>query len=478
MHATIEKVSNLERRLHVALPMQEIEAEVESRLKRLARSVKMHGFRPGKVPLRLVQAQFGGQVRQEVLGDALQKSFGEAVRQQNLRVAGYPRFEPRAPAPAGDAAAAAGGDAAAGEGAQSANAGGSAAPGGEAPAAEQPPQVEFSATFEVYPEVTIGDVSATIVVRPAVAVGDAEVAKTVDILRKQRVHYHAVERGAQAGDRITVDYQGSIDGAPFEGGNGNDHTTILGEGRLLAEFEKQVEGAKPGERRKFELTFPEDYHGKEVAGKTAQFEVTVKHVAAPHLPEVNADFAKSLGIADGDLTKMHADVKANLEREVRRRRDARVKDQVMKTLLETASIELPRSLVRMEIERLMQGMRQDLAGRGLKPENIPMPAEAFEPEARKRVALGLIVAELVRRENLAARPEQVKAMVQDYAESYEKPEEVVRWYYQSQDRLREVESLVLENNVVEWVLGRAIVEDRPTDFDDLMDNKVTTGAAP
>lgn len=446
MQATLEKVSNLERRLNVALPMQEIEAEVQSRLKRLARSVKMHGFRPGKVPYRLVQAQFGGQVRQEVLGDALQKSFGEAIRQQNLRVAGYPRFEPRAPAPAGEAAA-------------------------EGTAGETPPQVEFSATFEVYPEVTIGELSAATVARPVVTVGEAEVDKTVEILRKQRVHYHAVERGAQTGDRITIDYQGRIDEVAFEGGSGSDHSTILGEGRLLPEFEKQVQDAKPGERRKFELTFPEDYHGKDVAGKTAQFEVTVKQVAAPHLPDVNADFAKSLGIADGDLGKMRADVKANLEREVRRRRDARVKEQVMKTLLERSSIELPRALVQMEIERLMQGMRQDLANRGLKPENIPMPAEAFEPEARKRVTLGLIVAELVRRENLAARPEQVKSMVQDYAESYEKPEEVVRWYYQSQDRLREVESLVLENNVVEWVLSKANVEDQPTDFDELMGNK-------
>lgn len=455
MQATIEKVSNLERRLNVALPIREIEAEVETRLKRLARSVKMHGFRPGKVPLRLVEAQYGGQVRQEVLGDALQKSFGEAVRQQNLRVAGYPRFEPRSPAPAPEVSA------------------------DEAPAApaERPQQVEFSATFEVYPDVTIGDLSAASLLRPIVVVGDAEIDKTVEILRKQRVHYHEVDRGAVAGDRITVDYQGTIDGVPFEGGSGNDHSTILGEGRLLAEFEKQVAGAKPGEQRKFELTFPEDYHGKEVAGKTAQFEVTVKHVAGPHLPDVNADFAKSLGVADGDLEKMRADVKANLEREVRRRRDARIKDQVMKALLEASSIELPRALVQLEIERLMQGMRQDLAGRGLKPENIPMPAEAFEPEARKRVTLGLIVAELVRRENLAARPDQIKAMVQDYADSYEKPEEVVRWYYQSQDRLREVESLVLENNVVEWVLARAKVEDRSTDFDELMGKQATAGAA-
>jgi trigger factor len=439
MQATIEKVSNLERRLNVALPTQEIEAEVESRLKRLARSVKMAGFRPGKVPYRLVQAQFGGQVRQEVLGDALQRSFGEAVRQQNLRVAGFPRFEPVQR----DAAQI-------------------------SPAPE--PQFEFSATFEVYPEVTLGDLSAVTVRRPSVEVGEAEVDKTVEILRRQRVHYHPVERAAQPGDSITVDYHGTIDAAPFEGGTGADHTTVLGQGRLLKEFEERVVGMKAGESSTFELTFPQDYHGKDVAGKTAQFSVALKKVAAPHLPDIDAQFAKSLGIADGDIAKMRADVRANLEREVRRRRDARVKDQVMKALLETSVIELPKSLVQMEIERLMEGMRRDLEARGLKAADIPMPAEAFEPEARKRVALGLIMSDLVRRENLAARPEQVKAVVQDYAASYEKPEEVVRWYYQSQDRLREVESLVLESNVVGWALGKVKVEDQPTDFDDLMGN--------
>jgi trigger factor len=332
------------------------------------------------------------------------------------------------------------------------------------------PQFEFSATFEIYPEVTLGDLSAVTVRRPSVEVGEAEVDKTVEILRRQRVHYHPVDRGAQPGDSITVDYHGTIDAAPFEGGSGADHTTVLGQGRLLKEFEERVVGMKAGESSTFELTFPQDYHGKDVAGKTARFSVALKKVAAPHLPEIDAQFAKSLGIADGDLAKMRADVRANLEREVRRRRDARVKDQVMKALLETSVIELPKSLVQMEIERLMEGMRRDLEARGLTAADIPMPAEAFEPEARKRVALGLIVADLVRRENLAARPEQVKAVVQDYAASYEKPEEVVRWYYQSQDRLREVESLVLESNVVEWALGKVKVEDQPTDFDELMGN--------
>ncbi len=430
MQATIEKVSNLERRLNVSLPMQEIETEVESRLKRMARDLRMHGFRPGKVPFRLIQQTYGGQVRQEVLGDVLQKSFGEAIRQQNLRVAGYPRFEPK-------------------------------------PAAEGN-QVEFSATFEVYPEVSVGDLSAVQVDRPVVSVGEAEVDKTVEILRKQRTHYREVEREARTGDSITLDYQGTINGEAFEGGSGTDHSTVLGEGRLLAGFEQAVVGMRAGETRTFELTFPEDYHGKEVAGKTANFHVTVKRVAEPVVPEANADFAKALGIADGDLGKMRADVKGNLEREVRRRRDARVKEQVMKALLESSSVELPKALVQLEIERLMEGMRRDLEARGLKTQDIPMPAEAFEPEAKKRVTLGLIIAELVKREGLAAKPEQIKAVVQDYAQSYERPEEVMRWYYQSQDRLREVESLVLENNVVDWALSNVKVEDKPTDFDELM----------
>lgn len=431
MQATIEKVSNLERRLNVALPMQEIEAEVESRLKRLARSLKMHGFRPGKVPYRLVQAQYGGQVRQEVLGDALQKSFGEAVRQQNLRVAGYPRFEP-------------------------------------AQAGEDVQEVQFSATFEVYPDITIGDLSAVEIERPVVEVGDAEIDKTVEILRKQRVHYHDVERAAQAGDQVLIDYDGSIGGLPFEGGAATGHSTVLGEGRLLPDFEQHVLGARAGETRSFELAFPEDYHGKDVAGKMARFEVSIQRVAEPHLPEVDAEFAKTLGVADGDLAQMRNEIKANLEREVRRRTQARVKDLVMKALLENSSIELPKALVQMEMERLMEGMRRDLGARGLKAEDMPMPSEMFEPEARRRVALGLIVSDLVRRESLVAQPDEVKTVVHDYAESYERPEEVVRWYYQSPERLREVESLVLENNVVDWVLSRVKVQDKPTDFDELM----------
>jgi trigger factor len=432
MQATIEKVSNLQRRLNVTLPAEEIDAEVENRLKRLARNVRMHGFRPGKVPFRLVQQQYGGQVRQEVLGDALQKTFGEAVRSQNLRVAGFPRFE--------------------------------------AKPTEGQDKVEYSATFEIYPEIELSDVSQATIERPVVEVGDAEVDKTIEILRKQRVAYHPSDRGAQNGDRITIDYTGTHEGNEFEGGSGKDHITVLGEGRLLADFEKSVAGLRAGESRSFELTFPEDYHGKDMAGKTASFSVTVKQIEEPHLPEVDAEFAKQLGIGDGDIGKMRTDIKANLEREVRRRIQARVKDQVMKTLLDHAKLELPNALVDMEVERLAAGMRQDLAGRGLKAEDIPMPREAFEPEARKRVGLGLIVSDLVRQHNLQAKPDQIKAVVQDYADSYERPEEVMRWYYQSADRLREVESLVLEDNVVQWMLSQAKTQDTQADFDELMGN--------
>lgn len=435
MHATIEKVSALERRLNVSLPSQEINSEVENRLKTMARKVRMHGFRPGKVPYRLVQQQYGGQIQQEVLGDALQKTFGEAIKQQNLRVAGYPRFE--------------------------------------AKSTDVKENFEFSATFEIYPDIELGPLDNVTIVRPLVVAGDAEVDKTIEILRKQRVTYTEVQRGAQTGDQVTIDYRGVHDGKEFEGGSGTNHATVLGEGRLLADFEKHVLGMTAGEQRAFELTFPEDYHGKDLAGKTAQFDVTVKKVEAPVLPEVDAEFAKQLGIPDGDVTKMREDIRSNLEREVRRRVQARVKDQVMKTLLDNTKLEVPKSLVEMEVERLMAGMRQDLANRGMKPDDIPMPREAFEPEAVKRVTLGLIVAEAVRKNDLQAKPDQIKTVVQEYAESYEKPEEVVRWYYQSPERLRDVESLVLEDNVVQWVLSRAKIEEQPADFDELMGNART-----
>lgn len=435
MQTNLERLGELVRRLSVTLPAAELESEVETRLKRLSRTVKLHGFRPGKVPLKVVAQQFGTQVRQEVFGDAMQRSFGEAVREQNLKVAGFPRFD-------------------------------------AAPPAENAAEFQYSATFEVYPDVAVGDIKGATIRRAVHEVSDADVDQTVEKLRGQRVRYEAAAREAQNGDRLTLDYHGTIDGQEFTGNSGKDIQVVLGEGRLLPDFESNLLGARSGAEKAFDLRFPDDYHGKEVAGKTARFQVTVKEVAAPHLPEVNSDFAKSLGVADGDLAKMRAEIRANLEREVKLRLKNRVKEQVMQSLLDATPLETPQGLVRGEVERMQVAARQDLAARGVKvTDQTPLPADLFEKQAQRRVSLGLILAELVKAHGLLAKPEQVRAMVEELAQSYERPEEMVKWYYASQDRLREIESAVLEDNVVQWALETAKVEETPIDFDELMGNK-------
>ena len=435
MQANLENLSTLERRLSVAVPMAEIEQEVDTRLKRLTRTVKMHGFRPGKVPMKVIAQQYGPQVRQEVLGDTLQRSFGEAVRQQNLKVAGYPRFEPK---PFGDGAS----------------------------------DFEYSATFEVYPDVQLGDVTGAKISRPQLEVGETEVDRTIEIMRKQRVTYDKADRAAENADQITMSYRGTIDGTEFAGGKAENQAVVLGEGRLLADFESQLQGMKAGESKTFELRFPDDYHGKDVAGKTATFEISVSEVAAPKLPEIDADFAKSLGVADGDIDKMRQEIRGNLEREVKGRLKSRVKDQVMQALLDSTKVEVPKSLIESEVERLRELTRQDFAARGIPvKEDTPLPAEMFQSQAERRVNLGLILAELVKTHQLQAKPEQVRGIVEEQAQSYENPQEVVRWYYQAPERLREIESMVLEDNVVEWALKSAQVDDTPIAFDELMGNR-------
>jgi len=434
MQANLETLGALERRLSVAVPIAEINIEVETRLKRLSRTVKLHGFRPGKVPLKVVAQQFGSQVRQEVLGDTLQKTFGEVVKQQNLKVAGYPRFEAK-------------------------------------PLPDSASDFEFSATFEVYPDVRVGDISGKTIERPTLEVGDAEVDKTIEIMRKQRTTFEPAARAAQDGDRVTMDYAGTIDGKVFDGGVAQGTSVVLGAGRMLPDFEKALLGAKAGEVRSFELRFPDDYHGKEVAGKTARFEVAVKEVAAPKLPALDTEFAKSVGVADGDLGKLRAEVKDNLMREVKLRLKNRVRDQVMDAFLSVTQVEVPRSLVDMEIERLGATARQDLAARGMKMNaDTPIPADLFEKQAVRRVNLGLILAELVKQKGLLPKPEQVRAAVEEQAQSYERPEEVVKWFYGSPERLRDIESAVLEENVVRWALSTAKIKDQPAVFDELMGN--------
>jgi trigger factor len=435
MQANLETLSALERKLSVSLPAADIDSEVENRLKRLSRTVRLHGFRPGKVPLKVVAQQYGTQVRQEVLGDAMQRSFGEAVRQQNLRVAGYPTFEPK-------------------------------------PVTEGAAEFHYSATFEIYPEVRVGDIAARTIERAVLEVTDADVEKTLEIMRKQRARFEPVERAAREADRATIDFRGTIAGAEFQGSSGSGQAAVLGEGRLLPDFEAGVVGMKPGETKDFDVRFPDDYHGREVAGKTARFRVTVNAVAEPHLPAVDADFAKSLGVADGDLAKMRAEIRANVEREVKVKLRNRVREQVMQALLDATPVEPPRSLVQMELQNLRAGARQELAARGVQvPADAPLPADMFEQQALRRVSLGLILGEVVKLNGLYPKPEQVRVLVEEQAQSYERPAEVVKWFYATPERLREIESAVLEDNVVAWALGVAKVTDKQVDFDELMEKR-------
>lgn len=430
MQQTVESLGALERRIDLTVPAESIDKEVQTRLSRLARTVKMPGFRPGKVPLKMIAQTYGAQVQAEVMNDKVGEAFNTAVTANNLRVAGQPRVEPRAV-----------------EGTQ---------------------DLAFSATFEVYPDVTLGDLSTVAVQRAACPVGDAEIDRTLEIMRKQRATYEDVDRAAADGDVVTIDFTGTQDGTPFEGGSATDFPFTLGQGRMLPEFESAVTGMKPGESKTFPLTFPADYSAKELAGKTVQFEVSVKKVQQPVLPPLDAEFARSLGIADGDLGKMRAEIRTNLEREVASRLRARTKDSVMSGLLTVASFEVPKSLVEADKERLAEMARNDLVARGVSAKDAPLPLDLFAPQAERRVRLGLLLAEVVRTNSLQPRPDQIRKMVEEMAQSYERPQEVINWYLSDRKRLGELETLALEDNVTNWVLERAKVVDTPVAFDELM----------
>jgi trigger factor len=399
----------------------------------MGRNVKMSGFRPGKVPFSIVKQQYGDQARHEVLSEELDRVFGEAVTAQKMRVAGYPRIEPKT--------------------------------------SESTTHLEFSAIFEIYPEITPGDLSAAEIERPVLEVSATEIDKTLDILRQQRVAFEDTDRAAAKADRVVIDFLGKKDGVPFQGGQASDYPFVLGQGQMLPDFENAVEGAKTGETKTFDLTFPADYHATDLAGQTVQFEITVKQVQAPKLPEVDADFAVSMGVADGDVAKMKAEIEANLKREVKRRIEGKIKDQVMEALLKANPITVPAALVDMEVQRLMQAARQDMEQRGMKTKDFPIQPEWFTDQAKRRVTLGLILAEVVKTQKLQATPEQVRAMLEETAQSYEQPEEVIRWYYAQPQRLQEVEGVAIENNVVAWVLGQAKVTDKAAVFDELMGQK-------
>jgi trigger factor len=433
MAVTVETLEKLERRITLTIPATEISSEVDARLKKLSRTVKADGFRPGKVPMSVVAQRYGYSVQYEVVNDKVGQAFNSAANEAQLRVAGLPRITQKDEAPAGE--------------------------------------LSFDATFEVYPEVKLGDLASVEVERVSSDVTDAAIDRTVDILRKQRRSFAqrpAVE-GAAETDRVTIDFEGKIDGEPFSGGKAEAFQFIIGEGQMLEQFDKAVRGMKVGDSKTFPLQFPEDYHGKDVAGKEADFLVTITKIEAQNLPEIDEDFVKSLGIADGTVDAMRADVKKNLEREVKFRVLSRNKGAAMDALVKVAELDVPKALVDGELERLVASARDDLKQRGVKDaDKAPIPNEIFQPQAERRVRLGLVVAELVRANNLQAKPDQLQAHIEELAQSYEKPSEVVRWYLSDRQRMAEVEAVVIENNVTQHVLGLAKVVEKALPFDELM----------
>lgn len=433
MQPVVETLSGLERRVDLVVSLADVEKEVQSQLKRVARTAKVQGFRPGKAPLSLIERSHGPGIRYDVINTEVGRALDKVIEESKLRIAGTPNVEPKT------------------EGVEEGFMG-------------------FSATFEVYPEVAVPDLAQLEVKRTNVQVGEEEIQRTIDILRKQRADYQAREgREAQDNDRVTLDFVGTIDGEPFEGGSAEGFSFVLGQGRMLPEFETAVRGLKAGDTKTFPLEFPEDYAGKEVAGKKAEFQITVTEVAEGILPELDSEFAKSLGQAEGDVEKLLADVRANIEREVKSRATSRTKNSVMEALINAASFDVPKALVESDAQGRVAAAREELKQRGVpNADSMPIPAEAFSAESERRVRLGLLVAQLVETADLRAKPEQVRARIEELAQNYEQPAQVVAYYLSDRQRRSEIEAVVLEDNVVEYVLSQAKVTDENIDFDEIM----------
>ena len=432
MSATIEQLEHLERKIVVTLKWDDINAEFDKRLKKVAKKAKIDGFRPGHAPVKMVASMYGASIQNDVLNDMAQEVFNNEIIEQKIRIADVLRLEPV-------------------EG-----------------AAENNDIFQAAFIFEVLPEVKLVDLSGLNIEKSVANVGEEEVDKTIEILRKQRTRYNRVEREAQNGDRVIIDFEGKIDGVVFEGGTSQNYPFVLGEGQMLPEFEAGVVGLKEGESKDVEVNFPEDYHGQDVAGKTAVFNITVKNVAAAELPEVDEQFAKALGISDGDVNKMREEVKKNVGREVKRRTDAQNVEAVMTALRESHEFDLPNSLVNEEAGRLAEEMKQNLVQQGLDAQDVQLPIDMFKERAAERVKVGLILPVLVEENKLQPTEEQVKKIINEFAESYEDPQEVIDWYFADRQRLQGPMNLALEANVVDFVLSKAKVTEKTLSFDDVM----------
>ena len=429
MQVSVEATGGLERRMTVEIPEERITNEVSSRLQRLSKSVRIKGFRPGKVPMKVVAQQYGRQVREEVLGEVIQNSYFEAVSQEKLNPAGMPKIEPET--------------------------------------IEDGKALRYVAIFEVVPEPEVADVSGAKLEREVAEVSDADVDKMLENLRTQRAEWKEVERAADKGDRLNVTFKGTIDGEEFAGNSGENVPITLGAGRMIEGFEDGLAGAKAGDELTLDLKFPDDYPHKEVAGKPVQFQVTVNQVEEPHLPELNEEFAKEFGIGDGSLESLRQEVRDNMARELKQVLGGKNKQRVMDLLLEMNKIVLPKALIEQEAENLKQQMMQQMYTPRDKA-GADLDASLFHGQAERRVALGLILAELVKQHELKVSDEALRAKVEEIASTYENPQQVIDWHYADTQRLSQIHGLVLEDTVVEWIYSQADVAEKSSSFDEVM----------
>ncbi|WP_111656485.1 trigger factor [Isoalcanivorax indicus] len=427
MQVSVETTSGLERRLTVGVPAEKLDSAVKARLADAQKNLRINGFRPGKVPMIEVKRRFGQAVRDEVLGEVMRESFIEAVGKENIEPAGMPDFEPTVNEPGKD--------------------------------------LEFVATFEVYPEIELAALGAVEVEKPATEITDADVDKMIEQLREQRASFETVERAAAKGDRVNINYAGTLDGEAFEGGTADGQQLVLGSGQMIPGFEEGIEGLSAGEQKTIDVTFPEDYQAEELKGKTAQFAITVNKVEAKQLPEIDDAFMEQFGVKEGGMDAFRAEVRKNMERELKNALRNKVKEQVMNGLVEAHSFDVPGALVRGEIQRMRQQMMQQFGG-GQQFDASMLPEELFREQAERSVRLGLIVRQILEKHELKADADKVRAQVEEIASQYEQPEEVVSWVYSNPQQLQQIEGAVLEEQVVELVLGQAKVSEKAMSYEE------------
>ncbi|NQD38713.1 trigger factor [Permianibacter sp. IMCC34836] len=433
MQVSVEVLNGLERRVTIGVPAESIESEISKRLQQLSRSQRLPGFRPGKLPMNVVNQRWGDTVRREVWGDTMQRSFYEAVMKEKLNPAGNPRIEPKK--------------------------------------LEAGKDVEFVATFEVYPEFTVAGLDKIAVEKPIADVTDADVETMLETLRKQRSSWAVVERAAKDGDQVTIDFVGTVDGQAFEGGSANGVKVVIGSNSMIPGFEEGLVGAKAGGSVELNVTFPEDYGNADLAGKAAVFKVTVGSISEQKLPELDDAFVALFGLSSGGVDALKVEVRKNMTRELRQVIKNKIKAQVMDGLVKENSISLPTALVDQEIERLRQQANREL-GMATRKKDLPeLPASLFSDQAKRRVSLGLIVGEVIRANKIEADGNRVRTAVEDIASAYETPSEVVNWYYANKRELAQMEALVLEDQVVDFVLAKAQVTEKQVSFDELMNKR-------